>query len=38
MLSGNMFEILKDAIPLDNVEQRGKLISPPLLISGKIII
>ena len=38
MLSGNMFEILKDAIPLDNVEQRGKLISPPLLISGKIIV
>ncbi len=38
MLSGNIFEILKDAIPLDKVEQRGKLISPPLLISGKIII
>ncbi|AEH07200.1 TldD/PmbA family protein [Methanothermococcus okinawensis] len=38
MLSGNIFEIFKDAIPLDNVEQRGKLISPPLLINGKIIV
>ncbi len=38
MLSGNMFETLKSATPLNNVEQRGKLVSPPLLIGGKIIV
>ena len=37
MLSGNIFEILKTALPLNNVEQRGGLIAPPLLINGKII-
>ncbi|BAP63721.1 TldD/PmbA family protein [Methanococcus maripaludis] len=38
LLSGNIFEILKTAVPLDKVEQRGKLISPPLLFNGKILV
>ncbi|MCS3900552.1 TldD/PmbA family protein [Methanococcus voltae] len=38
MLSGNIFEILKEAVPLDNVEQRGKLIAPALKFNGKTII
>ncbi|ABR54744.1 peptidase U62 modulator of DNA gyrase [Methanococcus vannielii SB] len=38
LLSGNIFEILKTATPLDKVCQRGKLISPPLLFEGKILI
>ncbi|MBP2143055.1 PmbA protein [Methanococcus voltae] len=38
MLSGNIFEILKEATPLDNVEQRGKLISPALKFQGKTIV
>ncbi len=38
LLSGNIFEILKTAVPLDRVEQRGKLISPPLLFNGKILV
>jgi len=38
LLSGNIFESLKTAIPLDNVEQRGKLISPAIMIKGKIVV
>lgn len=38
LLSGNIFEILKTATPLDKVCQRGKLISPPMLFEGKILI
>ncbi|HIQ39282.1 MAG TPA: TldD/PmbA family protein [Methanothermococcus okinawensis] len=38
MLSGNIFEILKDAIPMDDVSQRGRLISPSLMIEGRIIL
>jgi len=38
MLSGNIFEILKSAIPMDDVSQRGRLISPSLMIEGRIIV
>ena len=37
LLSGNIFECLKEAIPLNDVEQRGKLISPSLVIKGHIV-
>ncbi|EHP87769.1 TldD/PmbA family protein [Methanotorris formicicus] len=37
LLSGNIFECLKEAIPLDDVEQRGRLISPSLVIKGHIV-
>ena len=38
MLSGNIFEILKSAMPMDDVSQRGRLISPSLMIEGRIIV
>ncbi len=38
MLSGNIFSIFKEAIPLDNVEVRGSFISPPVMFNGKIIV
>lgn len=38
MFSGNIFQILKDAIPMDDVAQRGRLISPSLMIKGRIIV
>lgn len=38
MFSGNIFQILKDAIPMDDVSQRGRLISPSLMIEGRIVV
>ena len=38
MLSGNVFDILKDAIPMDDLSQRGRLISPSLMIEGRIVV
>ena len=38
MLSGNIFEVLKDAIPMDDVSQRGRLISPSLMIESRIVV
>ena len=37
MFSGNIFEMFKEAIPLNDVEQRGKLISPSVVFNGEII-
>ncbi|MBW9223001.1 TldD/PmbA family protein [Methanothermococcus sp. SCGC AD-155-E23] len=38
MFSGNIFQILRDAIPMDDVSQRGRLISPSLIIEGRIVV
>ena len=37
MFGGNIFEMFKEAIPLNDVEQRGKLISPSILFKGEIV-
>jgi len=37
MFGGNIFEMLKDALPLKDSEQRGKLISPPVAFKGEIV-
>ena len=37
LLSGNIFECLKEAIPLNDVEQRGKLIAPSMVFKGEIV-
>ncbi|WP_456472468.1 TldD/PmbA family protein [Methanocaldococcus sp.] len=37
LFSGNIFNLFKEAIPLKGAEQRGKLISPPILVKGEII-
>ncbi|WP_456420170.1 TldD/PmbA family protein [Methanocaldococcus infernus] len=37
LFSGNIFKLLKEALPLKGREQRGKLISPPILVEGEII-
>jgi len=38
MLSGNMFEVLKGALPMDDVDQRGRYLSPSIMMEGKIIL
>ena len=37
MFGGNIFEMFKDAIPLNDVEQRGKLIAPSIVFKGEIV-
>ena len=37
MFGGNIFEMFKKAIPLNDVEQRGKLISPSIVFKGEIV-
>ncbi|WP_423792246.1 TldD/PmbA family protein [Methanocaldococcus indicus] len=37
LFGGNIFELFKEAIPLNDIEQRGKLIAPSILFNGEII-